>query len=119
MLLLQFSQDMKKTASSSGMTSRRGPETKRLTSFKNLNEVKKKPLAVDNHYADLKKTEAHLLGPPKKLFIMNLTEMPKQGNAGMREFQRGTTKTTGPSKSGYMQMNTNKVITCIIQQYLI
>ncbi|RWW13137.1 hypothetical protein GW17_00023167 [Ensete ventricosum] len=97
----------------------KGGSSVQVKFVENLNEVKKKPLAVDNHYADLKKTEAHLLGPPKKLFIMNLTEMPKQGNAGMREFQRGTTKTTGPSKSGNMQMNTNKVITCIIQQYLI
>lgn len=53
-----------------------------------------------------------------KLFIMNLTEMSKQGNARMREFQRGTIKTTGPSKSGNMPMDTKQVITCIIQQYL-
>lgn len=53
-----------------------------------------------------------------KLFIMNLTEMSKQGNARMRELQRGTIKTTGPSKSGNMPMDTKQVITCIIQQYL-
>ncbi|CAL9128104.1 unnamed protein product [Musa textilis] len=116
-------QDMKKTASSSGMTSRRGPETKR-----NLKEVKKKPLAVDSCYANLRKIEAHALGPPKSRSselparnksICNVGTEPhiatakgmkrKEGNARMREFQRGTIKTTGPYKSGNMPMDTKKI----------
>nr|XP_018684857.1 PREDICTED: protein WVD2-like 7 isoform X7 [Musa acuminata subsp. malaccensis] len=131
-----LSKDTKKTASSSGMTSRRGPETKRLikkrillTSFKNLKEVKKKPLAVDSHYANLKKIEAHVLGPPKSRSselparnksICNVGTEPhiataegmkrKEGNARMREFQRGTIKTTGPSKSGNMPMDTKQAL---------
>uniref|UniRef100_A0A804JZK6 TPX2 C-terminal domain-containing protein n=1 Tax=Musa acuminata subsp. malaccensis TaxID=214687 RepID=A0A804JZK6_MUSAM len=116
-------QDTKKTASSSGMTSRRGPETK------SLKEVKKKPLAVDSHYANLKKIEAHVLGPPKSRSselparnksICNVGTEPhiataegmkrKEGNARMREFQRGTIKTTGPSKSGNMPMDTKQAL---------
>ncbi|URE19714.1 hypothetical protein MUK42_12136 [Musa troglodytarum] len=119
-----LSKDMKKTASSSGMTSRRGPETKR-----NLKEVKKKPLAVDSCYANLRKIEAHALGPPKSRSselparnksICNVGTEPhiatakgmkrKEGNARMREFQRGTIKTTGPYKSGNVPMDTKKAL---------
>ncbi|URE13480.1 hypothetical protein MUK42_24413 [Musa troglodytarum] len=112
---------LRKTSATSEITSRRGAEIKR-----GLKEVKKKPLAVDSRYASLKISEAHV-GPPKSRSV-NLPARNKstcnsgtdykiatakgtnqnEGHARMRESQRVTGKTTGPSTSGDMTMGTKK-----------
>ncbi|XP_009404941.2 protein WVD2-like 7 isoform X1 [Musa acuminata AAA Group] len=111
---------LRKTSATSEITSRRGAEIKR-----DLKEVKKKPLAVDSRYASSKITESHV-GPPKSRSV-NLPARNKstcnggteykiatakgtnenEGHARMRESQRVTGKTTGPSTSG---MGTKKVL---------
>ncbi|CAL9763507.1 unnamed protein product [Musa acuminata subsp. burmannicoides] len=111
---------LRKMSATSEITSRRGAEIKR-----DLKEVKKKPLAVDSRYASSKITESHV-GPPKSRSV-NLPAMNKstcnggtehkiatakgtnenEGHARMRESQRVTGKTTGPSTSG---MGTKKVL---------
>ena len=92
-MLITFSQNMlRKMSATSEITSRRGAEIKRLIkeifltyseydavcsldpqnivpycsalNFRDLKEVKKKPLAVDSRYASSKITESHV-GPPK------------------------------------------------------
>ncbi|CAL9062692.1 unnamed protein product [Musa banksii] len=95
-------QDMKKTASSSGMTSRRGPETKRL--------IKKRILLTSFKSSELPARNKSICNVGTEPHIATAEGMKrKEGNARMREFQRGTIKTTGPSKSGNMPMDTKQI----------